>query len=424
MLHIEPPLLAVIVAVYWHPMDERRMWVLLLFLPPMLGRLILYRRLWVYTPLSVVLVIFLLLCAINTQIALSNPLAPPYSWGWYIMMRPLMGVGLALTIPSIAAERRKIDAPLLVAVLLAILVGILGLGSAQYMEKSTQLMFLIDHLPTIRGFPGAEGGFNVNEIGGAMAFFAPLVAGIAIYDWQNGSRTRATLFRRAAATVAFLLLMLALFFGQSRFALFGVIAALGGLIFLLIPAGRWRRVALAALVIFTCVEIVILSKIFEPPTSTLAERDVDSLAVRFEIWGAGLSMVRDHPLTGVGLNKYRGREVRIDYPVPNFSMNVVPHAHNEVLQIGTDAGIPGILLYIGWHATLGWMLLRAWQRGDPFLKAAAASVAAGLAAHAFFGLADAITLFDRFIWAYWLLVGLGGGIYVLACRESDPTTRA
>jgi len=391
----------------------------------MAARLILYRRLWVSSPLNLLLYLFLLLCTLNSGLAISNPNVLPYSWGWWMLGRPLMGVGLALSITSIAYERNSINAPLLITVLLAILVGVLGLGSAQYTEKSTLLMPLIHRIPTIHGFPGAEGGFNVNEIGGGMAFFAPLVAGIALYDWRSRPRSTKVQFsmvtlRWIAATVAFILLMLALFLGQSRFALFGVIFALFTLIFLLIPKGRWRMIALAALIVFTGVEVVIVSKILEPPTSTLAARDLDSFTTRLEIWGAGLAIVRDHPLTGVGLNMFRSTLVRRYYPIPDFGMNVVPHAHNEVLQVGTDVGIPGVLIYVGWQIVFAVMLVRAWRRGDLYLKAVAAAVGAGVAAHAFFGLADAVTLFDRFIWAYWTLIGLGGGVYVLACRRAEP----
>jgi hypothetical protein len=59
------------------------------------------------------------------------------------------------------------------------------------------------------------------------------------------------------------------------------------------------------------------------------------------------------------------------------------------------------------------MLWRAWKIGTFAVKGLAVSAAAGLLAHAIFGMADAITLFDRFTFAYWLLVGLAGSAYVL-----------
>jgi O-antigen ligase len=328
-----------------------------------------------------------------------------------------MGVALTLSLINRAYERGRIDDMVLAAVWVAMLVGVLGLGSAQYTDKSSQLQFLIRFVPEVRGFPGAERGFNVNEIGGAMAYFAPFTAGVAIHDW----RTRKARFRQAAATVAFILLALGLFLGQSRLAIVGVVGALGLLTFLLIPVGRWRYIALAGLVAFSVIEVLIIANIFEPPAAAVEmnERDEDSFNIRLEIWTAGLNIVRDFPLTGVGQNMYRAAQVRDVYPVPGYGDRVVPHAHNELLQVGTDLGIPGMILFVAWNGMLGVMIWRTWRKGSLFLKAVAVSAGAGLLTHVVFGAADAITLYDRFTFAYWLLVGLAGGAYILALREQE-----
>ncbi len=417
VLLIEPLLLAITVSVFWVSDASTRLWSLTLFVPPMIARIILYRRLWVSTPLNLLLYVFLAVGAINTSIALTNPEVAPYSWGWWIMGRPLMGVGLALSLASIAVERGSIKAIVLVVVLLSVLVGVLGLGSAQYVaEKSWQLQALIDVVPKISGFPGAEHGFNVNEIGGAMAFFAPFVAGIAFYDWR--SRARGASIRRISATVAFILLASALMLGQSRFAIFGVILALAVLSFLLIPARRWRYLVLVLLITFSAFQVYLIvdSGVATGSTEVLSARDADSLTTRVEIWNSALSIIRDHPLSGAGLNMFRAPIVRAQYPAPAYGTKVLPHAHDELLQVGSDVGLPGLILYIAWHAVLIFMLLRIWRTGDNFIRAAALAAGAGLAAHAFFGLADAVTLFDRFIFAYWLLVGIVGGCYLLAMR--------
>lgn len=409
ILLIEPLLLAIIVAVFWFPDTTSRLWSLILFIPPLIARVILYRRLWVSTPLNLIFYGFLALGAINTSIALTDPAVAPYSWGWWIMGRPLMGVGLALSLASIAYERGSLKMIVLVVVLLSVLVGVLGLGSAQYTTKSAQLQGLVDLVPKISGFPGAEHGFNVNEIGGAMAFFLPFVAGIAVYDW----RSRGASFRRITATVAFILLACALILGQSRFAIFGVLLAMMVLAVVLIPTRRWRYIVIAALVLAAAAEVYLIVNP-APTDEVLTARDADSLTTRLEIWHAGLAIIHDHPLSGVGLNMFRSNIVRDQYPTPAYGASVLPHAHDEMLQVGSDVGVPGLILYVLWHALLIIMLLRIWRTDDSFVRTAALAAGGGLAAHAFFGLADAITLFDRFIFAYWLLVGIVAGGYLLA----------
>jgi hypothetical protein len=74
--------------------------------------------------------------------------------------------------------------------------------------------------------------------------------------------------------------------------------------------------------------------------------------------------------------------------------------------------VPGILVYLGWTGVIGWMLWQVWQRGDALSRTGAVGVAGGLLAHLVFSMGDAITLFDRFIFLYWLLLGLGTALFV------------
>ncbi|NJO84727.1 MAG: hypothetical protein HC828_19480 [Blastochloris sp.] len=89
--------------------------------------------------------------------------------------------------------------------------------------------------------------------------------------------------------------------------------------------------------------------------------------------------------------------MREAYPAPGYNLSVLPHTHNELLQVATDAGLPGLALYLAMYGAIVYMLVQTWRRGDFRAKAVAASVGAGLLAHNFFALGDAITLWDRFI---------------------------
>lgn len=422
ILLLEPLFLAIIVAALWFS-DPANGNFLLLVIPPLLARLILYRRLWVTTPLNLFFFLFILVCAVDTYIALMNPAVPPYSWGWYMPAKPAMGIALALSITSRAYERRSVSGSVLVVLLLAVLVGALGVVAAQYVLKSNQLTFIIEQLPRLQNFPGAQGGFNVNEIGGAMTFLTPFALGLGFYSW----RVQRAWFQRIAATLAGILLLLALFLGQSRLSLVGTTVAVGALIFLLIPAGRWRYLALAALALYSAAEIAVIRQAVDSTsvstTSTYAIAAEQSLVGRSEIFSGAITLIRENPLTGYGLNEFRRREVRARL-VPDFNMIIVPHAHNELLQVGVDAGLPGMALYIGWHLALAWMIWRTWRQSDGWLRAVSLAAAAGLAGHAIFGLGDAITMYDRFAFVYWLLVGLVGATYVLTVKPADQAAPA
>ena len=63
-----------------------------------------------------------------------------------------------------------------------------------------------------------------------MAWLIPLMAGLALYRWQQKER-------RWAVTLAFVLLFISLFLGQSRAALLGVFISLFIVIWLILPRG-------------------------------------------------------------------------------------------------------------------------------------------------------------------------------------------
>jgi O-antigen ligase len=310
------------------------------------------------------------------------------------------------------------DSLLAATLVLAAVITVLALGASQWNSKSVSLEFIIDVLPRIAdrlAAVDAKGGFNANEMAGALAFVCPLLGGLVAYHWGRYNRPL-----RIITIILFGLLFLALFLGQSRFALAGTLIALMALAGLLIPNRKWRWLAWAGLVAIAVLEIMIMRDVFSPPEQqALALRDEDSINTRFDIWQSALDIIRDYPLTGVGLNMFRDGRVRAKYPVPSFTSPVLPHTHQEWLQIGTDMGLPGLIVWLGLQITVMYQLFKGCQQGDAAAKAVTASVGAGLFAHGFFGLGDAITLWDRFAFLLWWLLALAGAQTFLLREKSQ-----
>jgi O-antigen ligase len=420
ILTLEPIALFIVVAAFWSPSTER-LHSLWLIVPLLATRLIVYGRLIPASPLNGLMLVFLALCALNVLVA-------PFTWGWWILGRPVMGMALATSFADRAKRNgwQAVDGLLMASAVLALLLGIVALVWSQWTVKSVQLQGLISLLPPVPEHEFFQsvfgGGFNVNEIGGAMAWITPFVAAVAIADWRTPNPTNKVVFRRFLSTFAFCVLEVALILGQSRLAIAGVLLSLGGVIYLTIPRGVGRRLAFAALAVVTVFEIVLVTQVTNPAAEVLLERDEGSLNSRLLIWSAGAEMIVDYPLTGVGMNQYRARGVRAIYPVEGYESRILPHAHNEWVQVGADLGVPGIIVFTGWYAVGGWMLLRVWRKrhfADWITSAGiiAVGVGAGLAAHAIFALGDAITLFDRFTFLFWWLIGLVMALDI-AVRES------
>lgn len=430
VLDVEWVLLGAMVAIVWAS-DFNRVWVLLLWLPLLAARWITEHRLWRRIPLDPWFALWFALGVISlaaapfryAPIALGGTLfILPTAYTLIALGRPLLGLILVTSFASMADRARRMSGLLLVSSGLAVLIGILGLLSAQYSVKSSLMQPIIDVLPQLRGFPGAEGGFNVNEIAGAMAWFAPLMAGLALYLWRerHTETGRAARILRVVAPVAFVLLWSALFLGQSRFAVLGVLPVLAVLVGLLLR-GRWRILGLALVVLFAALQVIV----FVTPAGgrqtaeQLDQRNEASSSSRLDAWNSALAIVRDHPLTGAGVNMFRSQPVRDRYPAPAW-FGVLPHAHNEYLQAAADLGLPGLIAFVGFQVTAAWMLWRVWRRGTPRDKAIALSIAAGILAHIVYGMGDAIAMWDRFAFGYWWLMALAAAQYAVTFPKGAP----
>jgi tetratricopeptide (TPR) repeat protein len=86
-------------------------------------------------------------------------------------------------------------------------------------------------------------------------------------------------------------------------------------------------------------------------------------AVRLDLWRSALTMLHDHPLTGVGPEAY-GTALRT-YRDPSQARDHVTKAHSLYLNTGADMGLPGLLAG-GWLlGTLAWVWWRRWRAELP-----------------------------------------------------------
>jgi O-antigen ligase len=408
ILHLEWVVLAVIGSAFWFPSPIRDNWMgLLLLLPVMVAiRFLVSGRVYTRTPLDILLIAFIVSALLNILVA-------PYTRGFIMLGRPLFGLAVFAVLVEDVRRKSKLTHLLWVTIGLGGLAGFMALTMSQWTSKSDQLIVILRILPVIRGFPGAEGGFNVNEIAGGLSWLTPLLAAAALYSWP-----------RRLPTAVFSLLALALFLGQSRFAIIGTLLGLTVIIVTLIPRGRKRIFAWFVFTLACVLEIAIISNVFLPENRERAlNRDDSSLTQRLGIWQSGLNIIHDYPLTGIGMSYFRYQPVRERYPAPGFENRILPHAHNEWIGIGTDLGIPGIVVFSGWYVVAGVMLVYGYRNGDASARALAAGVAGGLLAHAVFALGDAIPLWDRLSFIFWWLLGLAAAQYVYVRAALPPEQR-
>ncbi len=405
ILWLEPLILTGMIIAFWNPTPARLdwLWLLWLLIPILVARFIVHGRWLTRTPLDIVFVAFLVLGVINVAVA-------PYTRGLMMLARPLLGIALYYSLVEHTRAQGNLRGPLQVMIILSLVVGVMALGASQWGLLDQALLPITTNLPVIEGSL-IGGGFNANEIAGAMAWLLPFMTGLAIYRW----RTRGI---RWDVTLAGFMLLAAILLGQSRATIIGVFFAFV-FISLLLP-NRWRIFGGLLIVGLIALEIIIVvgnsakpslpTEASTPAAPTLAPIGA-TVNARQEIWNSALAITRDYPLTGVGLSLFRDRRVREQYPVTSSAVNFLPHAHNEYLQILSDMGFPGLIVFLAKYVIVFGMLFRAWRMGDDETRTVSIAVAAGLIAHAIYGLADAITLWDRFAFIFWMMLGIAGSVY-------------
>lgn len=216
-----------------------------------------------------------------------------------------------------------------------------------------------------------------NELAAFLLVGLTLAAGLAL----GRGRSRAL---RLVAAVTVPLCAAGIFLSLSRGGLIALGAVLvAGTIF----AGRWR-VAITVMLVLVVASGVLYFTTLAPLPARERVTSANGGTGRSDIWKLGLRMVRAHPVTGVGVG---------NFPVvsPNYALqpgaleradlifsSAPKITHNTYLEIASEMGIPGLLLFLGVLVSCLACALKAarlWaRRGQRNLEAIARSVFLGL----------------------------------------------
>src|SRR5688572_1403047 len=200
---------------------------------------------------------------------------------------------------------------------------------------------------------------NRNLFGSALAFLLPFV----IYTFYAGKRSW-----KITAGFALTVIAVSLLLSQTRSAWLSgisvfIVSLLLVLIFVPSQRKRWMLSSLAAIAVAA---VIVSLLIFSDKESELAKSVTEraaSLTVnttpqsaadvntseRLKMWKKTLSLIKDHPLMGVGSGNWK-------VVIPSYGLaNTVfakgyfapDRVHNTYLQITSETGVPGALFYFG-----------------------------------------------------------------------------
>ncbi|UNK42862.1 O-antigen ligase family protein [Luteimonas sp. S4-F44] len=198
---------------------------------------------------------------------------------------------------------------------------------------------------------------------------------------------------------------------------------------LLFSGGRllgWKRL-LAVFVAGAAVAVVVA--LVSPQVRERVERTAMGLSAdqsgvdtalsgRTRIWGAALCMVREHPINGVGARGFREAFPDCD-PRPGqlaeWGEGPAYHAHQIVLEVASETGLIGVLLWLAGLA-LAW---RAWRYATPAARERARPAMLALAVTVF-PLNTHLAFYSTFWGGFTLLLSALYAGSLLAREEPAP----
>lgn len=226
--------------------------------------------------------------------------------------------------------------------------------------------------------------------------------------------------RRAIWTGCAVLASLALWLTSSRIALLAVPAATAGALILpLAIRGRRQAVIAATATAAACVALALAGLLL--PQRGIQQSSLLAADVRLGLIQTGIEMIRAYPAYGIGLGEFQRRSGEFSSPdlIAKFPVAVHENAHNNVVQVAAETGIPGGLAF-AWTIAVallatGW---RATRSRDRFLQL----VFAALVAFALTALAGHPLLVPEAAFAFWVLAGAAGGA-AFGVRPAAPRER-
>ena len=248
---------------------------------------------------------------------------------------------------------------------------------------------------------------NPNMSGGVLALF---LLPVVILIWRGRSWQQRDLAKVVAGLMIIVLLLT-----QSRGA---IVAASIALLVVTSLQNRWW--ILLWLVFMSVLGVVLYRFGSETILAFVSDQSdilrTSSFQAREELWTRAIYLIKDFPLTGVGLGQVE-TSIKTFYPPthPDLTANF-DHAHNLYLQIGVEMGLIGLAAHVVLFGTLFYLLLQHVRHfQNSYVAAYGLCLAGSLITLLVHGLFDAIIASPYVNILVWGLLG-----WMAAVATSDP----
>lgn len=331
----------------------------------------------------------------------------------------IIGISIYSIIGAFFRFRQRLPWMIISLLCLSLIVAALGLVGTDWPLGNHALFDRVyQHLPRLLDNFGVD-AINKNTIGGALSFFPPLLLSLL---WDKGAFGRLKSRSKKLSSIpiglykGFVAICFAFCFGmllltQSRGAWLGCAAGIYLLCVLRDRRFLWFLLPVGAgflLFLFTRADGRLLEMLSLLDTSQEA-----TLPGRMEIWSKSLIILRDFPLSGISLGAYGEayRQYFASIVLPSAA-DVVYHAHNTLLSVAVEVGLPGVLVYSTLLGGFGAMSLKGLKYTRTINRVLALGLACGVFAFFVFGLFDAFTLGRNLEIIFWVFLGCASALYL------------
>jgi len=147
---------------------------------------------------------------------------------------------------------------------------------------------------------------------------------------------------------------LCLIFTYARSAWLGIAGAVIALAFI----KKRKAPVIILILILVIITLSLLSPSFVQRLISITDIEEETITDRFDAWQGSLAIIREHPLTGIGLNSFP-----YVYPryMPFTGRRNLVHAHNIFFQLGVEMGLLSVLSFI-------WLLVVIFREGISALR--------------------------------------------------------
>lgn len=324
------------------------------------------------------------------------------------------------------SSRRDLAWATLLLILGSIAIAIAGLlGTDWTMGRLAAVGALYEHLPRlIQGLPRSiAGGFARNGVGGTLTLTVPLLfsllvaTGSLLTSFQGLAR-----LHRWLVGAALVLSLVTLVLTQSRGALLGTAVGLAAVALLRDRRVMWIGWGVAAVAV-----LLLLAGYGMVFVDWLLKMDAGNgtLASRLEVWQRGILMVQDFPYTGIGIGTFNSIAHSL-YPFFIAAPDeVVAHAHNTLLQVAVDLGLPALVAFAGLLTAFAISTAKLYRQStDAATGALIAGLGTGMLAHQVFGLTDAFMLGTKPGVLLWVFIALVAAVERIPREICSPAVNS